>query len=277
MTSIGFSVCESLESITIPDSVTNIGKSAFSGCGILETVQYTGSEEQWERIVIGTDNTELLAAVIQYKDHTTPDPGKQPADSEPSGGAAAPTDPPQNSEDQSTDSSGGATIPTDPPQNSGNQSPGSSSQAPAPAALAAERLIASNVLLSKTSLTYTGKAQKPAIRVKNKNGKTVGKASYKAVFRNNRNVGMASVTLTFSGSYTGTVKKTFKILPKGTAISKVTAKKKGLAIRWKKQKIQTNGYEIQYSTSPNNFKSKKASTSIKVKTTAKTIILHGQK
>ena len=106
--------------------------------------------------------------------------------------------------------------------------------------------------------------------MKDASGKTVGAASYSTVFQNNKNVGTASVTITFTGNYTGTVTKTFTILPKGTTISKVTAKKKGFTVKWKKQKTQTSGYEIQYSTNK-KFKTKKTKSNIKVSAAPKTI------
>ena len=56
----------SLTSITIPDNVTSIGNSAFSGCSSLTTVNYMGTEEQWNEITIGYDNTELTDATINY-------------------------------------------------------------------------------------------------------------------------------------------------------------------------------------------------------------------
>lgn len=37
--------------------------------------------------------------------------------------------------------------------------------------------------------------------------------------------------------------------PKGTSITKVTAKENGFVVTWKKQTSGTNGYEIQYATS----------------------------
>ena len=45
-----FYYCSSLESITIPASVTSIGKYAFSGCSNLTTVNYAGTQEEWESI-----------------------------------------------------------------------------------------------------------------------------------------------------------------------------------------------------------------------------------
>ena len=56
------------------------------------------------------------------------------------------------------------------------------------------------------------------------------------------------MTVTGTGNYTGTVSAAFTILPKGTNLSKVTAKKKSFAVKWKKQAVQTTGYQLQYST-----------------------------
>ena len=44
-----------LTNITIPDGVTSIGSYAFSYCNSLETIYYTGSEEQWNEIVGDND------------------------------------------------------------------------------------------------------------------------------------------------------------------------------------------------------------------------------
>lgn len=69
VTSIGnraFRSCWSLENITIPNSIKNIGSSAFSGCLSLKTIYYTGNEEQWNNIEIGTDNNKLVNAEIIF-------------------------------------------------------------------------------------------------------------------------------------------------------------------------------------------------------------------
>ena len=56
VTSIGdgaFNNCSSLTSITIPSSITSIGYQAFYYCTGLKTINYTGTEEQWNAISKG--------------------------------------------------------------------------------------------------------------------------------------------------------------------------------------------------------------------------------
>lgn len=118
---------------------------------------------------------------------------------------------------------------------------------------------AKTIKLSKDSYTYDGKAKKPGIIVKDSKGKTISSSYYTVSYKNNKNVGTATATIKFKGRYSGNVTKKFEIAPKGTSISKVTASTKGFTVKWKKQKTQTTGYQISYSTNK-NFKSAKTVT-----------------
>ncbi len=118
---------------------------------------------------------------------------------------------------------------------------------------------------------YTGKAIKQSITIKDGKTKLKDKTDYTIKYSSNKKVGTATITITGKGNYTGTVKKTFKINPKGVKISKVNSKSKGFKLTWKKNTTQTTGYEIQYSTNKNFKNSNKTVTVSKNKTTSKTV------
>ena len=102
-----------------------------------------------------------------------------------------------------------------------------------------------------------GNAEMPYVRASNFNGiigdKTVTLkkgTDYTVSYKNNKKLGSyATVTIKGKGNYSGSVARSFQIVPKGTEITKLTALKKGFKVQWTKQAKNTNGYEIQYCTS----------------------------
>ncbi len=129
------------------------------------------------------------------------------------------------------------------------------------------------ITLSTTNYTYNGKVRKPSVKAVGSNGKTISSANYTVSYpKGRKNVGKYTVTIKFKGNYSGTVKKTFNILPKSTSLSKITSKSKGFKVYWKKQASQTTGYQLQYSTSSKfSTKTTKTLTIGKNKTTNKTV------
>lgn len=125
-------------------------------------------------------------------------------------------------------------------------------------------------ILKTEQYVYDGKAKKPAVTVTTLDDKKLDASQYSVSYKNNKKVGKATVTIKFKGNYKGTVTKSFKIVPKGTSLTKAAAKKKAVALKWKKQGEQTSGYEIQYSTK-SNFNGAKTVTVKKKNTTSKTI------
>ena len=101
--------------------------------------------------------------------------------------------------------------------------------------------------LAKTSYVYTGKAIAPAVAVKDSKGKALVKGTdYTVAYKNNKNIGTASVVITFKGNYEGTKTLAFTILPKATNLALAGAKK-AFTAKWTKVAGVT-GYQIQYAT-----------------------------
>ena len=126
----------------------------------------------------------------------------------------------------------------------------------------------SSVSLSAVNYTYNGGVKTPSVTVKDSKGKKLSKGKdYTVSYSSGRkNVGRYAVKIKLKGNYSGTVTKTFDIVPKGTSIKKISASKKGFKVYWKAQKKNTTGYEIQYSTA----KSFKNAKTVKVSKTSAT-------
>ena len=115
----------------------------------------------------------------------------------------------------------------------------------------------SSVKLSSNTFTYNGKTIKPSVIVKDSKGKKINNSNYTIAYSKGlKNVGNYKVTIKFKGNYSGTVNKTFTIIPKSTTLTNLSSSKKKVKVKWKKQVSQTNGYQLQYSLN-SNFKSAK--------------------
>nr|MBQ8251816.1 fibronectin type III domain-containing protein [Lachnospiraceae bacterium] len=126
--------------------------------------------------------------------------------------------------------------------------------------------------LSQKTYSYNGKAKTPAVVIKDVNGNVLDARHYTVEYRANKNPGEATATVIFKGNYSGTMKATFRILPKKTSVRKVTAKKKSFVVSWKKAGSQISGYQVQYSTSKKFTKKKTKTVTVKgKKKTSKTI------
>lgn len=129
----------------------------------------------------------------------------------------------------------------------------------------------SSVKLSSNTFTYNGKTIKPSVIVKDSKGKKINNSNYTVAYSKGRkNVGNYKVTIKFKGNYSGTVNKTFTIIPKSTTLTKLSSSKKKATVKWKKQVSQTNGYQLQYSLN-SNFKSAKVLNVTNNKVTSKSI------
>lgn len=122
-----------------------------------------------------------------------------------------------------------------------------------------------------SKVTYNGKAQKPSVVVKYGSKKLKNGTDYKLSYKNNKNIGTATITLTGKGSYQGTRRLTFRILPKKAVLTEVRSKKaKTAQVKWRKDS-SAGGYVIYYSTDPKFKKGVKKLTISKNKTTSTTL------
>ena len=131
-------------------------------------------------------------------------------------------------------------------------------------------LSADDISLSKTKLTYTGKALEPAVTVK-VGGKTLKKdRDYTVSYKNNLNVGKGTVTVKGIGSYSGRQKLSFTIRPKASDILSLKKSLGKLKVTWEKVTDQVDGYQIQYSGNKDFTKPDKSNISDASKTSEKT-------
>lgn len=120
-------------------------------------------------------------------------------------------------------------------------------------------ILTCNVPKTVAEQSYTGSQVKPNITIKN--GRTVLRngIDYIVTYKNNTNLGTATMTIRGIGDYTGTITKTFKILVKqvkNVAVSVQTTSQ--VTVKWSKD-AKATGYEVYMATSKNG-KYKKVAT-----------------
>lgn len=120
-----------------------------------------------------------------------------------------------------------------------------------------QSLVDYKLVLSKNNYTYTGKQIVPSVKIISNTGETLKlNRDFTVTYKNNKNPGTAQIIITGKGDYIGSRSMKFSIKPKGTKITKISAKSKGFSIKWKKQSVQTSGYQVQYSTKKKFVKAK---------------------
>ena len=117
--------------------------------------------------------------------------------------------------------------------------------------ITAQSLSSSRCSLSATSLTYSGSSRTPTVTVKNSSGTKLTKGtdytlSYSKSTR--KAVGSYTITIKGKGNYTGTVKLTYKIVPKTVTVKSVkSSAKKKATVKWTKlASANVTKYQIRY-------------------------------
>ena len=108
------------------------------------------------------------------------------------------------------------------------------------------------VTIPYSSYTYSGKAIKPTVTVRFKDGDVIPTSQYTVSYANNIKLGTATITVKAKGSNTAdSYKKTFVVKPAKNEITSITSTKGAFKIAWKKATAGSTGYQVQYSTDKN--------------------------
>ena len=96
---------ENLKTVVLPKSLKQIGSNIFKNCYNLKDVYYSGNENDWEKIQIGSDNYGLFTAQIHYISTPTkqPDVNPTPGGSTGGGGGFTPAPTPEDTDKKDED------------------------------------------------------------------------------------------------------------------------------------------------------------------------------
>ena len=109
-----------------------------------------------------------------------------------------------------------------------------------------------SVKLRTNEKHYTGKALTATVTVKNKDGKALrADKDYKVKWKNNVNVGLATVTVSGVGNYKFKLTRQMRIVPQSTGFTKAIPSITTAILRWKAVKKQADGYQIQIGADKN--------------------------
>ena len=112
----------------------------------------------------------------------------------------------------------------------------------------------SSLSFSKISdKAYTGKAIKPSVTVKDGDTKLKKGTDYTVSYKNNKNIGTASVTIKGKGNYTGSKTIDFKIVPAKTTLKASKQSDTKVKLTWDKVK-NAEKYQIYYSANGGKYK-----------------------
>lgn len=95
----------------------------------------------------------------------------------------------------------------------------------------------SNEVVPEYYIVYQGNRLKP-------------ETDYTITFENQNEIGQYTAEITMLGKYSGSLKKTYYICPKGTTVYQADSKVSSITAAWDEQSENTDGYELEYAGSP---------------------------
>ena len=121
-----------------------------------------------------------------------------------------------------------------------------------------------SVSLQYSKITYSGQSKTPKVTVKYSNKTLASGKDYTVSYSNNKSCGKATVSVTGKGNYSGTVTKTFSIVPRKVTGMTSTRTTSSISLKWPKI-AGAAVYKVYQASSPNgSYKKVKTVTSPKV-------------
>ena len=112
-----------------------------------------------------------------------------------------------------------------------------------------------SAFFKKDVFTFSGKAIKPTVNLKDRTGEKIPRSSYTVQYKNCIYPGIGTASVILKGNYEGSGVFEYKILPKTRSITKLSRLKKGFRVSWNKH-TKVTGYQIRYSTNKSFKKAK---------------------
>lgn len=126
-----------------------------------------------------------------------------------------------------------------------------------------------SIRLSKKTYSYNGKKRKPKMTTRVGDKKLKQGKHYRIVYKNNIKAGIARAAAIGIGNWHGSKTLRFRIAPKGTLVTHVKGARKSARVRWRRQAVQTSGYQIRFSRSKNMKRAKTKSVAASRRTSCK--------
>ena len=153
------------------------------------------------------------------------------------------------SSDASSSGSSSGSSSSDGSSSESSSSSSSSSASSGSSSSEADDISEADVSGIKKKYGYTGDDIMPIPTVTYDDEELNENEDYTVEYENCTDVGKATLTITGTGDYYGTLTVNYTIRPAKTKIKEIKNSSKGVIIRWDKKTAQTAGYEIQYSRS----------------------------